>query len=341
MLTDIFADRYANATVVYTSYQSVTRFMVQASRMINEQIFPLHDGDGDDSESSKILKKIHYDLSLELGLDQLTAPSDYSGLLSIRSRTANFFKPNFRDEEDFDTFLKERLSFIELAFRHYEKTTEAWNAKLMESHLSLSKNEKLMQFGETMGIPVLQKGHAISQIEMNSDKLQQNLVELRERIRKAGLPLTDSNGFLQFDDDQLVSDTIKTPFWQLVTDPKFTSVEHDMLVAIDLRDTGRPGAAASAAKALESTIKIISHENGWDRGTERGAAQFIDNLVSEKNGRFIEVWEANVLTNFFREVRNNLQHGVGAEPVIILSKHQDDWAIETCMSWIKSLVNRT
>lgn len=340
MLTDIFADRYANATVAYTSFQSVTRFMVQASRMITEQIFPLYDGDGEDSENSKILKQIHYDLSLELGLEQLTAPSDYSGRLSIRNQTANFFRPNFREEEDFDAFLKERLSFIELAFRTFEGTTRTRNAKLLESHTSLTGNKELMRLGETMGIPVLQEGYAVSLIKMNSQKLQQNLDELRERIRKAGLPLTYSNGFLQFDDDQLVSDTVKTPFWQLVTDPKWKSVEHDMLVAVDLRDTFRPGAAASAAKALESTIKIISGEKGWNTGNEKGAGNYIDHLKSHKNGRFIEVWEGEMIQKFFSDVRNKLQHGTGSEPVIVLTRQQDDWAIETCMSWIKSLINR-
>lgn len=37
----------------------------------------------------------------------------------------------------------------------------------------------------------------------------------------------------------------------------------DVTEAIDRRDTGRRDPSFSAAKALESTIKIVSDEKGW------------------------------------------------------------------------------
>ncbi len=340
MLTDIFADRYANATITYSSYQSATRFLVQASRMITDQIYPLYNGDADNSENSKILKKIHSDLSLELGLDQLTSPTDYSGLLSIWSQTANYFKPTFADEDEFDGFLKERLSFIELAFRNFEDTTKSRNSKLMDSHISLSQDAKLMRLGETMGIPLLQEGYAISQIHLNSENLKQNLDELRERIRKAGLPLTYSDRYLQISDDALLEEHVKQPFWKAISEPKWSNVATDMHEAIDRRDNGRAEAALSAAKALESAIKIIAHDREATTGKERGAINFIEALASVRRGQIIETWEANVLKNFFSEVRNKLGHGPGMAEATVLTRQQDDWAIETCMSWIKSLINR-
>jgi hypothetical protein len=133
---------------------------------------------------------------------------------------------------------------------------------------------------------------------------------------------------------------IERPFWALVSNERWKNVERDLLEAIDLRDNGGRDPALYAAKGLESTIKIISGEKGWSRGKESGAAAYIDNLMSEKNGRFIEVWEGEALKAFFAKVRNPLGHGPGNEPMPELTSQQNDWAIETAMSWIKSLIRR-
>jgi hypothetical protein len=66
-------------------------------------------------------------------------------------------------------------------------------------------------------------------------------------------------------------------------------IDSDMKEAIDRRDTGSRDAAVYALKALESVLKIISDEKGWTRGNERGAANYIDNLVSSTNGRVIAI----------------------------------------------------
>jgi hypothetical protein len=113
-----------------------------------------------------------------------------------------------------------------------------------------------------------------------------------------------------------------------------------MKEALDHLDHGQRDASAHAAMALESTIKIISKEKGWTRGTETGAANYIDNLVKDRGGRFIEVWEKNALIDLFRELRNPQHHGAGSNPPPRLLDAQQTWAIESCMSWIKSLVRR-
>ncbi len=340
MLTDIFADRYENTPINYASLQRVKRFMMQASLMITNQLLPLSGDDERNCENSVIISKVHSDLCMELGFHQLTAQTLLTKRLSIREQTANFLGAISDADEDLDSRIKVRLSFIELAFREYESHIKKDNEDLESRRIKILENEKLASLGKKYNIPAFREDVIASNLCINSENSHNNIHELRERFKKAGLPLTYSSGYIQFSDDGLVEDSIKQPFWRAIDDPKWASVEHDMHVAIDLRDTGRTGAAASAAKALESTIKIISKEKGWNRGSEKGATHYIDNLVSEKNGRFIEVWEASVLTGFFRDVRNKLQHGAGAEPITILSKQQDDWAIETCMSWIKSLVNR-
>lgn len=94
-------------------------------------------------------------------------------------------------------------------------------------------------------------------------------------------------------------------------------------------------------KALESTIKIISDKRSLTKGSEKGASNYIDNLVSAKNGRLIEVWEADALKALFSSVRNPHGHGPGSEEMPSLSPPQENWVIESAMSWIKSLVVRS
>src|SRR5262249_29252418 len=117
-------------------------------------------------------------------------------------------------------------------------------------------------------------------------------------------------------------------------------VDTDMKEALDLRDSNAKDAAYSAAKALESAIKIVSSTRGWTRGSETGAANYIDNLVSKHNGRFLEVWEADMLKDYFQKLRNLLGHGPGTNPMPVLLPAQTDWAIEMAMTWIRAIVRR-
>lgn len=91
---------------------------------------------------------------------------------------------------------------------------------------------------------------------------------------------------------------------------------------------------------LESAIKIISDHKGWTHGGESGAHSYIDNLSSKNNGYFIIDWERDALKNFFTTIRNPFSHGPGSAEMPQLSPQQTNLAIETCMSWIKSLVGR-
>ena len=109
---------------------------------------------------------------------------------------------------------------------------------------------------------------------------------------------------------------------------KFRNVDMDMKEAIHRRDTKSRDAVFYALKALESTIKIISDDKGWTRGTERGAANYVDNLVSSENGRFIDVWEADMLKKTFSELRNPYGHGPGSSPQPNLTEQQEQWVIE-------------
>ncbi|TXL67406.1 hypothetical protein FHP08_04470 [Zeimonas arvi] len=165
--------------------------------------------------------------------------------------------------------------------------------------------------------------------------------ELNERFRLARAPVSYHNGFIQLTTDEKLELEVVQPFWKLVADKPWENVSIDMAEAVDRRDTEGRDPAFYAAKALESVIKIISEQKGWTRGHERGAANYIDNLVSERNGRrYIDVWEKDLLAAFFAKVRNQLGHGPGGEPMPNLSNQQTDWAIANSMSWCKSLIER-
>jgi hypothetical protein len=139
-------------------------------------------------------------------------------------------------------------------------------------------------------------------------------------------------------DDERIMDEVAIPFWSLVEDPVWSNVRSDMEEAFRQRDTGQPNAALHAARALESTVKIISDERKWTRGNERGAHAYIDNLAS--GDRYISQWESAIIKPFFTHVRNPHAHGAGSNPQPTLSAIQTAWTLEFCMVCIKSLVRR-
>ena len=159
-------------------------------------------------------------------------------------------------------------------------------------------------------------------------------------MNEARIPFHYHNRIFQYGTDHVTESQVYEPFWTIVKDEKWQNIDIDIKEAIDRRDSKGRDAALYALKALESTIKIISNDNGLSRGTERGAANYIDNLVSAANGRFIDVWESEQLKALFRDLRNPHGHGPGSAPQPALSGHQESWIIECSMIWIKSLINR-
>jgi len=85
---------------------------------------------------------------------------------------------------------------------------------------------------------------------------------------------------------------------------------------------------------------MTSDSKGWTHGKEKGTHNYIENISSKKNGCFIAAWESEILRKIFTNVRNLAAHGAGAEKMVELNRQQTNWVIETCMSWIKSLIKR-
>jgi hypothetical protein len=226
-----------------------------------------------------------------------------------------------------DEFFKLRLSLIELLFREAESILRGLSPR-----------------GDVKGwwslLQKRQQPPTKSAMEQALEAVMLGIEELNERFRSANLPVEYHNGIIQRVDDRLTSQQIEAPFWVVVADPIWKNVDADMKEAIDRRDAGKSDASFHALKALESTLRILSEELGRTRGVEKGAGDYIDNLVAPKSERFIAVWESESLKGLFRDLRNPMGHGPGNTPPLSLTPQQSTFVIELAMSWIKSLVNR-
>jgi hypothetical protein len=355
MLTEIFAKRYATVPTWQTFGEPERRLLVQAFRIVSEHLFPYWIDGKERTDAKATWRSMHDRLSMELGLQELSPrgfwrnttlagnPHSYWQELAWINVCTTFVCAPYDATIPVDRFVKERLSFVEIAFRDRENAVAALNASLPQriAKAELDAKAPLPYRGIRVQVPG-NPGDAVRNVNARVNQEFRALVnELNVRFQEAGVNLNYHNGFIQMADDALVEVQIETPFWSLVIDPKWKNVDTDMKEAIDRRDTGQRDPALYAARALESTIKIISNEKGWTRGVEKGASQYIDNLVPERNGsRFIEVWEMEALKKFFSSVRNELGHGPGDQPMPELTPQQTNWAIESAMSWTKSLVRR-
>lgn len=324
MITDLFVYRYQGQQVFEDSQQSYDRAiptLVQAFRIIGEQVLPPYDRAGQRIEPNMALwSEVQRRLSMELGIPEL-ASACYPGSANQRNdfeRCRAFMSSELR-EGSVDAWAKARWSLVELAL------------KLATAHFEhLAANHPRAVRGAT-----LESGR-----KYYIEPLRRTIAELNERMRRADFRFHFHNGILQHIDDELTQREIESPFWQMVADAKWRNVDTDMKEALDLRDNGGRDPAFYAARALESAIKIISDDRGFTRGNERGAANYIDNLNSAANGRFIENWEAEQLRRFFADVRNPMGHGPGAAPMPAMTPHQVQQSIEFAMAWIKSLLRR-
>lgn len=351
MLTDIFAYRYLDQPI-WKSYTDIElRFLNQAFGIVKDA-FPYYKEDGKEDEANKAKWKLLHDrLARELGVDELSTRyysythknalgHDYpvSGYFSWEHVCNQFVNPKYATQNDADRFIKERVSFIELALRLRGEEVAFSNANFPNA-LQQAKNLD-GTIRNSIRIPGRAADGARARNATMNSIFQSQVAELNERFRRAKAPLTYHNGFIQFSMDQQIENQIAKPFWDLVADPLWTNVDIDMKEALDRRDSNDKDPAIFAAKALESAIKIVSDRKQWTRGTEAGAAGYVDNLMSKTNGNFLTPWEGDMLKDYFRKVRNPVGHGPGSDKMPELTLPQTDWAIELAMSWVRTLIRR-
>lgn len=343
MLTDIFARRYETVPL-WQQFTEPSRKLLNQTFQLVEQIVPFYQGSKEYQYGTSFWTQIHDLLARELGVKELSPK--YSGFYnpqqqwvgitnSVAAMCEKWMLAKFDGTSPADVFVKERLSFVEIAFRTRESAVAEANRKLPEAigNAGLVSTPR----GGSLRLPGITEEFVRAGNTAMNTAFQNSVEELNTRLRQAGCELHYHNGFIQIATDELTTAEIEAPFWSLVAAPKWKNVDHDLKEAFDLRDTDGRDPALYAAKALESAIKIISDDKKLTQGKERGAANYIDNL---KRGAVIADWEAEILKTFFSKVRNPLGHGPGADPMPGLSHDQTTWAIETCMSWLKTLILR-
>jgi hypothetical protein len=321
MLTDVFFKRYSETWFHGGQVPpDVIKFFRQAATIVFQDLRQyVHDPE-------TLCRRVHDKLVRELGFGLFRANSYEEICHHFLFEAYDLRNDSHRSP---DVFVKVRLSLIELLLREIE---EQFSTGVRTTEMALVSYLKSKKVKTTQ-----------SKSKKERDELivfRSATQELNQRLHDARLPFHYHNGFLQRADDTLTTSEIEKPFWDLMADSKWGNVDSDLKEAIDRRDTGGRDAAVYALKALETVLKIISDEKGWTRGNERGAANYIDNLVSSTNGRAIAVWEADALKALFRDVRNPHSHGPGTQPHPSLTREKQTWVIETVMSWIKSLVRR-
>lgn len=343
MLTDIFANRYRNLPL-WTAYtETEQRLLTQCFLVLSQDLVPYWTSDHRaDENAAAEWRQINSLLSRELGVQSLSDTHYWVNSHIAGQRNAVSYNPmdiakNFVLRVDQtvvdhpDLQIKNRISLIEIALRRFlAKTVE-----LERQNPPPPSNETILGSVARTRSPFGRFAATQSRA-----RIDQATAEVNERFRQANCPLVFNNGNIQVNLDQTVTEIVAQPFWRLLSDQRWSNVDLEMREAIDRRDSNSPDAAFHASKALESAIKVVSTERHWNRGTENGAAQYVDNLVSAANGRFIEVWQADALRQIFREVRNPLGHGAGSEPPVIPTSADTDWAISNCMTWIRWLVRR-
>lgn len=345
MLIDIFARRYEKQTLRDSFEQRDNRLLVQAFRILAEDMCPYYRNGNEDPKGVAFWTGLHSNMSRELGVMELSPiwfsyTTKWNGNDHVQTHKnamvtvcENWLTKAVSGSPD--VHIKERLSLIELGFRRREAEINAMNEP------AITDGERIVASLSRPGlrVPGDPQERARKWREIKTAAFRACVGELNARFRQAGYPLNYHNGYIQISTDDLVQREIETPFWALVSDPIWVNVDLDMKEALDRRDSDGRDPAFYAARALESTIKIISDRKGWTHGGEKGAHNYIDNLASKKNG-FISSWESASLKEFFTNVRNPFGHGAGSSQMPSLSRPQTEWAIEFGMSWIKNLIRR-
>ncbi len=251
-------------------------------------------------KSDEIFKKTFNAFTRELGVTNIAEGRTYQDIcINYLLTSYNVWGADYNPSD----YIKKRISLIELIFSSVEEELEI-----------KSKQDSLNTFN-----------HCIE--------------ELNQRLREARLFFYYQNKSIDTYNDKLSQKNIYEPFWEILKNEKYQIIDSDIRKAFERFNSNQPDAAFYAMKALESCVKIISDELGLSTGNEKGATNYIDNLLSKKN-KIIDPWEAESLKLLFREIRNPLGHGSGNEKPIELKFYQMKCVIDISIVWIKSLIIR-
>ena len=130
MLIDIFARRYDGTVLRDTFEQRDSRLLVQALRILAEDIYPYYQNGKEDSRGVAFWTNLHNRLSRELGVQELSKQwfsytTKWNGNDHLQTHKNTMLKvcENWLMQPvsgSADEHVKERLSLIELGFRERE-----------------------------------------------------------------------------------------------------------------------------------------------------------------------------------------------------------------------------
>lgn len=272
MLTDIFVDRYDGRLLWDEFGRKQQKLLLQSFRLLKEQIAPFYDSDGNISKYGKdFWTDLHNRISTELGVKSLSPLAfPYATKFQGTETSHTVLKPIITvceewmlqvpgQRQDIDEFMKERLSLVEVAFRKKEEEIKQENDTL--SDRIAAARMRPQRVGSIRLPGDIGEGMKAQNRRINA-RFHSAATEFNTRLQQSGSKLHYHNGFVQLSSDELVQKTVEGPFWQLVADPVWKNVDLDMKEAFDRRDNEGRDPAFYAARALESTLKIISEKKG-------------------------------------------------------------------------------
>lgn len=154
MLTDIFSFRYANKTL-WTAFTEKERRLVVQTFNITKELAPYYDSAGKESPTNKLFwKSVHARLANELGLKSLSQiyysyksvwagkESSQSGSWTIDKVCENWVFETPSNPGEVDSFVKDRLSLVEIVFRLKEQELREKNDQLPKAILEAKRQPR-------------------------------------------------------------------------------------------------------------------------------------------------------------------------------------------------------
>jgi hypothetical protein len=245
MITDIFIQRYAE----FNLEEVKNSFFVQLFNLYDDHDLGIHrtllDRVDEYAYSSfadehiRIIAQAQKKICSELGYQDLDKPQEYLQP-DWRYNEYRIFKNHVFDESINPV---EKLSLFEVLFRDTEQHLLN-EIEFLKTHIPKYEERSLeiKQLSESKGVNYHNDGEEkLKKAKPQLEKKQQALTNLRtiinERLKQHGIPLSYHNGYFQQSTDPAVEKEIEEPFWELVSDPKYTNVEKDMLEALDRYDS--------------------------------------------------------------------------------------------------------
>ncbi len=136
--------------------------------------------------------------------------------------------------------------------------------------------------------------------------------------------------------DIFSTDKIRSPMLEMISNPKFKSVNAEYQEAISHFEVGEFGdCLIKCASSLESTMKIILSEKGWDYNESDTARKLLKQIIDKSS--LETFFESPII--IIATLRNKLSGAHGAGPCVkTVSKHKAQYALNTTASTILLLV---